>query len=151
NHRWGAAGHRLRHVRHASRDCESPEPAAAFRAVARAAGVAAAPPHRGGPAGPGPRPVRGVGGAMSVPFNPLSTTPGKQPLPLSLMALAAVLDAHGERWTLVDGNVTKDPAAEIIARLADVHPSRTPILGVTVMPGPQVANAVKACRRVKLA
>ncbi|HJZ78385.1 MAG TPA: radical SAM protein [Vicinamibacterales bacterium] len=88
---------------------------------------------------------------MIVLFNPLSTTPGKQPLPLSLMALAAVLDAHGERWTLVDGNVTKDPAAEIIARLADVHPSRTPILGVTVMPGPQVANAVKACRRVKLA
>ena len=30
---------------------------------------------------------------MIVLYNPLSTTPGKQPLPLSLMSLAAVLEA----------------------------------------------------------
>jgi len=30
---------------------------------------------------------------MIVLFNPISTTPGKQPLPLSLMSLAAVLEA----------------------------------------------------------
>jgi radical SAM superfamily enzyme YgiQ (UPF0313 family) len=88
---------------------------------------------------------------MIVLFNPLSTTPGKQPLPLSLMSLAAVLEERGDEWTLVDGNVTADPAAEIIARLSGVPASRTPLLGVTVMPGPQVANAVKVCRRVKLA
>jgi anaerobic magnesium-protoporphyrin IX monomethyl ester cyclase len=88
---------------------------------------------------------------MIVLFNPLSTTPGKQPLPLSLLSLAAVLEERGEEWTLVDGNVTADPAAEIIARLSEVHASHVPMLGVTVMPGPQVANAVKACRRVKLA
>ena len=29
---------------------------------------------------------------MIVLFNPISTTPGKQPLPLSLMSLAAVLE-----------------------------------------------------------
>ena len=88
---------------------------------------------------------------MIVLFNPLSTTPGKQPLPLSLLSLAAVLEARGEQWSLVDGNVTADPAVEIIARLSGVPSSRAPMLGVTVMPGPQVANAVKACRRVKLA
>jgi len=88
---------------------------------------------------------------MIVLFNPLSTSPGKQPLPLSLMSLAALLEARGEAWTLVDGNVTNDPAAEIIGRLMDVPASRTPMLGVTVMPGPQLANAVKTCRRVKLA
>ncbi len=30
---------------------------------------------------------------MIVLFNPISTTPGKQPLPLSLMSLAAVLES----------------------------------------------------------
>ena len=47
----------------------------------------AAAPRAGG--------VRRVGGAMIVLFNPLSTTPGKQPLPLSLMSLAAVLEGRG--------------------------------------------------------
>jgi anaerobic magnesium-protoporphyrin IX monomethyl ester cyclase len=88
---------------------------------------------------------------MIVLFNPVSTTPGKQPLPLSLMSLAAVLEARGDDWSLVDGNVTPDPAADIIARLSSVPASRAPMLGVTVMPGPQVAAAVKVCRRVKLA
>jgi anaerobic magnesium-protoporphyrin IX monomethyl ester cyclase len=88
---------------------------------------------------------------MILLFNPLSTTPGKQPLPLSLLSLAAVLDARGEPWALVDGNLTPDPAAEIVARLSAVPASRTPMLGVTVMPGPQVAQAVNVCRRVKLA
>ena len=45
---------------------------------------------------------------MIVLFNPLSTTPGKQPLPLSVLSLAAVLEGREppETWTLVDGNVT---------------------------------------------
>ena len=86
---------------------------------------------------------------MIVLFNPLSTTPGKQPLPLSLMSLAAVLEARGDTWCLVDGNVNPDPAAEIVARLSAVPRSLTPMLAVTVMPGPQVAQAVAVCRRVK--
>jgi radical SAM superfamily enzyme YgiQ (UPF0313 family) len=85
---------------------------------------------------------------MIVLFNPLSTTPGKQPLPLSLMALAAVLEARGDAWCLVDGNVDADPAAEIVARLSAARQSM-PVLAVTVMPGPQVAQAVDVCRRVK--
>ena len=68
-------------------------------------------------AAPGAGGVRLVGGAMIVFFNPLSTTPGKQPLPLSLMSLAAVLEGR-EPWSLVDGNVVADPAAEIIERLS---------------------------------
>ena len=87
---------------------------------------------------------------MIVLFNPLSTTPGKQPLPLSLMSLAAVLDAV-EPWTLVDGNLLADPATEIIARLSGVHASQTPLLAVTVMPGPQLTQAVAVCARVKAA
>jgi anaerobic magnesium-protoporphyrin IX monomethyl ester cyclase len=143
---------------------------------------------------------------MIVLFNPLSTTPGKQPLPLSLMSLAAVLErgdvdsesevgvkgrtqrsdpkvgaegrtqrsdpevgAEGRTqrsdpkvgaegrvgslipWTLVDGNVVPDPAAEIIARLSVASSSDVSLLAVSVMPGPQLTQAVAVCARVKAA
>jgi pyruvate-formate lyase-activating enzyme len=94
---------------------------------------------------------------MIVLYNPLSTTPGKQPLPLSLMSLAAVLErpsTSAERsidWCLVDGNVTRDPAAEIIDRLARAHPTDVSLVAVTVMPGPQLTQAVSVCARVKAA
>jgi anaerobic magnesium-protoporphyrin IX monomethyl ester cyclase len=85
---------------------------------------------------------------MIVLFNPLSTTPGKQPLPLSVMALAAVLEGR-EAWTLVDGNVEPDPAAAILDRLSRVPRSELALLAVTVMPGPQLTQAVAVCRAVK--
>lgn len=44
-----------------------------------------------------------------------------------------------------------DPAAEIIARLAAVPRSLTPLLAATVMPGPQLTQAVAVCARVKTA
>jgi len=85
---------------------------------------------------------------MIVLFNPVSTTPGKQPLPLSVLSLAAVLE--GVRpWTLVDGNVVPDPAAEIAARFSRVPRTDAPLLGVTVMPGPQLVQAVHVCRAVR--
>ena len=86
---------------------------------------------------------------MIVLFNPRATSPGKQPLPLSLMSLAAVLEARGDHWVLVDGNLVGDPAAEIVARLATVPRTGTALLAVTVMPGPQLTQAVAVCRRVK--
>lgn len=84
---------------------------------------------------------------MIVFFNPLSTTPGKQPLPLSLLALAAALDP-GEAWALVDGNVDQDPAARILDLVTDDAPA---LLAVTVMPGPQVRQALAVCRLVRAA
>jgi anaerobic magnesium-protoporphyrin IX monomethyl ester cyclase len=87
---------------------------------------------------------------MIVLYNPLSTTPGKQPLPLSVMSLAAVLgDEHA--WTLVDGNVVRDPAAEIRATFEGAPVSAPRLLAVTVMPGPQLTQAVAVCRSVKAA
>jgi anaerobic magnesium-protoporphyrin IX monomethyl ester cyclase len=98
---------------------------------------------------------------MIVLYNPLSTTPGKQPLPLSLMSLAAMLEGAvpaadagvgvGCPWVLVDGNVVRDPAAEIIARLRESSGSAVSLLAVTVMPGPQLTQAAAVCRRVKAA
>ena len=88
---------------------------------------------------------------MIILFNPISTSPGKQPLPLSLLSLAAVLEAQGVSWELVDGNLVSDPGAEIVARLTDVPRSESPLLAVSVMPGPQLTQAVAVCRRVKAA
>jgi radical SAM superfamily enzyme YgiQ (UPF0313 family) len=88
---------------------------------------------------------------MIVLYNPLSTTPGKQPLPLSLMSLAAVLERDGIPWTLIDGNVIPDPAASIVAQLSRGPRPLDSLLAVTVMPGPQLTQAVHVCRRVKAA
>jgi hypothetical protein len=87
---------------------------------------------------------------MVILFNPLSTTPGKQPLPLSLMSLAAVLEGQIP-WTLVDGNLVPDPAAAIIAQLTVAPRSEVSLLAVSVMPGPQLTQAVAVCARVKAA
>lgn len=87
---------------------------------------------------------------MIILYNPRSTTPGKQPLPLSLMALAAVLEGR-HPWILVDGNLVADPAASIID-IACVQPAQPAnLLAVTVMPGPQLAQAVLVCRQVRAA
>jgi len=85
---------------------------------------------------------------MIVFFNPLSTTPGKQPLPLSLLSLAAVVDPH-EQWQLVDGNVEMDPAAAIAARFEGCEGHVVNLLAVTVMPGPQLSQAVPTCRTIR--
>jgi len=85
---------------------------------------------------------------MIILYNPLSTTPGKQALPLSLLSLAAVLEGRYE-WTLVDGNVTPDPAQrilEIARRLPDLSKC---LLAVTVMPGPQLSQAVPVSTRIR--
>ena len=87
---------------------------------------------------------------MIVFYNPLSTTPGKQPLPLSLLALAAVVD-RTERWQLVDGNTEPDPARAIEAAFATCAASDpVALLAVTVMPGPQVRQAVPVTKAIRL-
>ena len=53
---------------------------------------------------------------MILFFNPHSTTPGKQPLPLSVLSLAAVLEGR-EQWALVDGNLTHDPLSALSAHI----------------------------------
>jgi radical SAM superfamily enzyme YgiQ (UPF0313 family) len=81
-------------------------------------------------------------------FNPLSTTPGKQPLPLSVLSLAAVLEGR-EEWALVDGNVARDPVHALQLRLEAVPASQLALLAVTVMPGPQLTQAIAVCRAVR--
>jgi radical SAM superfamily enzyme YgiQ (UPF0313 family) len=80
-------------------------------------------------------------------YNPLSTSPGKQRLPMSLLAIAAPLAADYD-LEFIDGNLIADPAAHIIAR---AQATGAALLAVTVMPGPQLRQAVPVCRAVKAA
>ena len=85
---------------------------------------------------------------MIVLFNPLSTTPGKQPLPLSLMSLAAVLEASREtRGRSVDGNfVARSGGGDHRAAVGRRRGRRCRCWRSRVMPGPQLTQAVAVCR-----
>ena len=82
---------------------------------------------------------------MIVLFNPRATRPRNCRLPLSILALAAVLEGR-EQYQIVDGNID-DNATATIVRLIDEH--NVEFLGVTVMPGPQMAAAMEASREVR--
>ncbi len=80
-------------------------------------------------------------------YNPVSTSKGKQRLPLSIMSVAAVI-AEDYDVEFIDGNLVDDPAAQIIER---AQQTKAKLLAVTVMPGPQLRQAVPVCKQVKAA
>ena len=79
---------------------------------------------------------------MIVLFHPRSTKPKNRRLPLSVLHLAAVLEGR-EEYEIVDGNADPDPWATIdaLAKGGSVE-----MLGVSVMPGPQLRAAIPVCR-----
>lgn len=82
---------------------------------------------------------------MIVLVNPWSTPSRKTPLPMSLLALASMLEGEVD-YAIVDGNLVPDPVRAIV----DLARGRTlTAIAVTVMPGPQLAHAVPATRRLK--
>jgi len=83
--------------------------------------------------------------AMIILFHPRSTRPKNRRLPLSVLHLAAVLEGR-EEYEIVDGNIDPDPWSTIDA-LMQCH--RVELLGVSVMPGPQLQSAVPVCRAVR--
>ena len=80
-----------------------------------------------------------------VLYNPPSSANRKPVLPMSLLALGALLEGRHE-YRIVDGNLEPDPLAALDAAIRE---DRADILAVTVMPGPQLANAVPVCRELK--
>lgn len=84
---------------------------------------------------------------MIVLVNPWSTPSVKKPLPMSLLAIGAMLEGQHD-YAIVDGNLDPDPAATILAMHA-----RTPLtaVAVTVMPGPQLTGAVAVSRAIRRA
>jgi anaerobic magnesium-protoporphyrin IX monomethyl ester cyclase len=89
-------------------------------------------------------------------YNPVSTSPGKQRLPLSLLSVAAVIAADYD-VEFIDGNLIRDEsgvsqpeavAARIIER---AKATNAKLLACTVMPGPQLRQAAPVCKAVKAA
>lgn len=66
-------------------------------------------------------------------------------LPLSLLALAAVLEGRCD-YFLVDGNLEPDAEQQILRLIRD---HGCALLGLTVMPGPQVAPAIAIAESVR--
>jgi anaerobic magnesium-protoporphyrin IX monomethyl ester cyclase len=85
--------------------------------------------------------VRGV----IILFHPRSTRPKNRRMPLSVLHLAALLEGR-EEYEIVDGNVDPDPWATIDVLLAS---RRVELLAVSVMPGPQMLQAVSVSRAVR--
>jgi anaerobic magnesium-protoporphyrin IX monomethyl ester cyclase len=82
---------------------------------------------------------------MIVLYNPQATRYRNRRFPLSVLAVAAVLEGH-EEYTIVDGNLDAHPT-ETIASL--MREQSVEMLAVTVMPGPQTKSAVESCRELR--
>lgn len=78
-------------------------------------------------------------------YHPKSNTAGKCILPMPLLALGAVLEKEFE-YVIVDANATRDPL-RAMDELIEHHGYN--LIGVTVMPGPQLVEAVHDTRAIK--
>jgi len=79
-----------------------------------------------------------------VLYNPKSNLTGKRILPMSVLALAAVLEGRYE-YSFVDGNVSQEP----LKLIRDQIRQGANVVAVTVMPGPQLSQAFPHCRMLK--
>lgn len=82
---------------------------------------------------------------MIVLYNPQSSASRKPILPMSLLALGALLEGEHD-YLIIDGNLEHEPLAALDRAIRETGAD---ILGVTVMPGPQLSQAVPLCRRLK--
>jgi anaerobic magnesium-protoporphyrin IX monomethyl ester cyclase len=82
---------------------------------------------------------------MIILYNPPSSANRKPILPMSLLALGALLEDQHD-YVIIDGNLADSPEAAIERVIREQNAD---ILAVTVMPGPQLAHAVPLCRSLK--
>ena len=82
---------------------------------------------------------------MLILYNPVSSASRKPVLPMSLLALGALLEGE-EDYAIVDGNLLADPLAELDRRIRETGAD---LLGMTVMPGPQLAQATDLSKALK--
>ena len=82
---------------------------------------------------------------MILLYNPPSSANRKPILPMSLLALGALLEGRHE-YRIIDGNLEPDPGATLDQAITR---EKATILAVTVMPGPQLSHAVPLCRQLK--
>lgn len=83
---------------------------------------------------------------MILLYNPQSNANKKPILPFSLLAVGAVLEGKYD-YTLVDGNLEDNPLEKLDSFIEASN--GVCVLGVTVMPGPQLSQATPLCRELK--
>src|SRR5438270_13715189 len=77
-------------------------------------------------------------------FNPKSAV-AKHRIPNSILAIAASVN-HKYEWAMVDGNCESDPYLKIVEYLST---GEFKYIGVTVMPGPQLKQAIPISSAIK--
>jgi radical SAM superfamily enzyme YgiQ (UPF0313 family) len=82
---------------------------------------------------------------MIILYNPRATRPKNRRLPLSVLAIGAVLEGREEFW-IVDGNLDPDPAKTIATLIRE---NNAEMLAMTVMPGPQTAASVATIPQIR--
>ena len=82
---------------------------------------------------------------MIVLYNPKATKPKDRRFPLSVLAIAAVLEDR-EDYIIVDGNLDPCPTETISCLIQE---KQVELLAVTVMPGPQTVGAVSSCKELR--
>jgi anaerobic magnesium-protoporphyrin IX monomethyl ester cyclase len=88
---------------------------------------------------------------MIILVNPRATRPYNRRFPLSVMAVGALIP-EGEDWMIADGNV---PGLDIVSRISNCVAAKSGtadavrVIAFTVMPGPQLANAVPVTKEIK--
>ena len=78
-------------------------------------------------------------------INPRMCPPKAVRMPLSLLALGAALEGRHE-YRIVDGNVDPDAPGTVLREMAA---GTIDLLGITVMPGPQVAPAIEIAKAAR--
>jgi len=80
-----------------------------------------------------------------VLFNPRAVSSKNYRIPNSILQVAASID-EGWSWSIVDGNRENSPWEKILGYL---ERGSVRYFGVTVMPGPQLRQAVLLTKKVK--
>lgn len=82
---------------------------------------------------------------MIILYNPVSSASKKPVLPMSLLAIGAVIEGV-EDYRIIDGNLVPDGLAALRGAIREMGAD---ILCVTVMPGPQLCDAAPVCKALK--
>jgi anaerobic magnesium-protoporphyrin IX monomethyl ester cyclase len=82
---------------------------------------------------------------MILLYHPRATKPRNRRFPLSVLALAAVLEGR-EDYKIIDGNADANATATL---LAIIQSEPVELLAVSVMPGPQMVSAMETCKSVR--
>src|ERR1700761_9348485 len=88
-----------------------------------------------------------MSGPEVVLINPKMCRPNGIRLPLSVLSLGAVLEGKYS-YQIIDGNVNPEAVSDAVAAAGA---AKCRAVGVTVMPGPQVAPAIEISAAIRAA